>query len=88
MYKQNKLSKRLKRFKQSIRSTRLKRRHTRKNNRRHTRRKGGSYRQQTEKTLEGVALEKDAVVDVAGFGTMSIKEYIQYINNHDSHPRS
>ena len=86
MYKRNKQSSR--RSKLSKRSKRSKRRHTRKNNRRHTRRKGGNYTQQTEKTLEGIPLEKGAVVTVPGFGTMSIKEYIQYVNNHDSHPRS
>ena len=82
MYKRNTL------LKLSKLSKRSKRRHTRKNNRRHTRRKGGNYTQQTDKTLEGVALEKKAVVTVPGFGTMSVPEYIQYINNHDSHPRS
>jgi hypothetical protein len=43
--------------------------------------------QQTKMTLEGIPLEKDAVVDVAGFGTMSVKEYVKYINNQDLHPR-
>ena len=85
MYKRNTLSKRSKLSKLSKRS---KRRHTRKNNRRHTRRKGGNYTQQTERTLEGIPLEKGAVVTVPGFGTMGVKEYIQYVNNHDSHPRS
>ena len=87
MYKRNKRS-----FRRSKLSKRLKqsskRRHTRKNNRRHTRRKGGNYMQQTERTLEGIPLEKGTVVTVPGFGTMSVKEYIQYVNNHDSHPRS
>lgn len=80
MYKRN--------TRRSRRSKLLKRRHTRKNNRRHTRRKGGNYTQQTKMTLEGVPVEKDAVVTVPGFGTMSVREYIQYVNNHDLHPRS
>ena len=90
MYKRNTSSKRSNKL--SKRSNKLskrsKRRHTRKNNRRHTRRKGGNYMQQTERTLEGIPLEKGTVVTVPGFGTMSVKEYIQYVNNHDSHPRS
>ena len=86
MYKRNTSSKRSNR--RSKRSKRSKRRHTRKNNRRHTRRKGGNYTQQTERTHEGIPLEKDAVVTVPGFGTMSVKEYTEYVNNHDSHPRS
>ena len=93
MYKRNKLTKRSNRSKLLKQSTHLKRsskrRHTRKNNRRHTRKsKGGSYTQQTEMTLEGVPLEKDAVVDVPGFGTMSVKEYMQYINNQDLQPHT
>lgn len=89
MYKRNTRSKRSnRRSKRSKLSKRSKRRHTRKNNRRHTRRKGGNYTQQTKMTLEGVPVEKGAVVTVPGFGTMSVKEYIQYVNNHDSHPRS
>ena len=92
MYKRNTRSKRSNRrsklFKRTTLSKRSKRRHTRKNNRRHTRRKGGNYMQQTERTLEGIPLEKGTVVTVPGFGTMSVKEYIQYVNNHDSHPRS
>lgn len=91
MYKRNKRSSRRsklsKRLKQSSKRS-SKRRHTRKNNRRHTRRKGGNYMQQTERTLEGIPVEKGTVVTVPGFGTMSVKEYIQYVNNHDSHPRS
>ena len=83
MYKRNKRSSRRSRL-----SRLSKRRHTRKNNRRHTRRKGGNYTQQTERTLEGVPVEKGAVVTVPGFGTMSSKEYTEYVNNHDSHPRS
>ena len=83
MYKRNKRSSRRSRL-----SRLSKRRHTRKNNRRHTRRKGGNYTQQTERTHEGIPLEKGAVVTVPGFGTMSIEEYVQYVNNHDSHPRS
>ena len=87
MYKRN--TRRSKLSKRSKRSNKCsKRRHTRKNNRRHTRRKGGNYTQQTERTHEGIPLEKGAVVTVPGFGTMSIEEYVQYINNHDSHPRS
>jgi len=86
MYKRNKLTRRSKLSKRTS-----KRRHTRKNNRRHTRctrkSKGGNYMQQTKMTLEGIPLEKDAVVDVAGFGTMSVKEYVKYINNQDLHPR-
>ena len=83
MYKRNKRSSRRSRL-----SRLSKRRHTRKNNRRHTRRKGGNYTQQTERTHEGIPLEKGTVVTVPGFGTMSIEEYVQYVNNHDSHPRS
>lgn len=87
MYKRNKRSSRLSKRSNKL-SKRSKRRHTRKNNRRHTRRKGGNYTQQTEMTHEGIPLEKGAVVTVPGFGTMSIEEYVQYVNNHDSHPRS
>lgn len=86
MYKRNtRRSRRSKLFKQSNKCS--KRRHIRKNNRRHTRRKGGNYTQQTERTLEGIPLEKDAVVTVPGFGTMSIDEYIQYVNKLDSRTR-
>ena len=65
-------------------------RHTRKNNRRHTHytSKGGNYTQQTEMTLEGVPLEKDAVVTVDGVGSMSIQQFKDYVNNKDLHPRS
>jgi hypothetical protein len=92
MYKRNKLTKRsklLKRSKGTSKGT-SKRRHTRKNNRRHTRytSKGGNYTQQTEMTLEGVPLEKDAVVTVDGVGSMSIQQFKDYVNNKDLHPRS
>ena len=79
MYKRNK----------STRRSKGSRCHTRKNNRRHTRYtcKGGNYTQQTEMTLEGVPLEKDAVVTVDGVGSMSIQQFKDYVNNHDLHPR-
>ena len=92
MYKRNKSTRRSKLLKRSKSSRRSKgskrssRRHTRKNNRRHIR-KGGNYTQQTEMTLEGVPLEKDAVVTVAGVGSMSIQQFKDYVNNHDLHPR-
>jgi hypothetical protein len=92
MYKRNKSTRRFKSSKGSKLSKLSKgskgsRHHTRKNNRRHTR-KGGNYRQQTEMTFEGVPLEKDAVVTVAGVGSMSIQQFKDYVNNHDLHPRS
>jgi len=92
MYKRNKSTRRSKSSKGSKGSKgskRTSRRHTRKNNRRHTRytRKGGNYTQQTEMTLEGVPLEKDAVVTVTGVGSMSIQQFKDYVNNHDLHPR-
>lgn len=80
MYKRSKLLKR------TTRSNKRSRRHTRKNNRRHTRRKGGNYTQQTKMTLEGVPVEKDTVVSVAGFGTMNVKDYVRYLNNQDLQP--
>jgi len=98
MYKRNKSTRRSKgskgtskRSKSSKRSKgtskRTSRRHTRKNNRHYTR-KGGNYTQQTEMTLEGVPLEKDAVVTVDGVGSMSIQQFKDYVNNKDLHPRS
>ena len=87
MYKRNKRSSRRSKLSKRLKQS-SKRRHTRKNNRRHTCRKGGNYTQQTKRTLEGIPLENGAVVTVPGFGTMSIEEYVQYVNNHDSHPRS
>jgi len=90
MYKRNKSTRRSKGSKGSTRSNKgTSRRHTRKNNRRHTRYtcKGGNYTQQTEMTLEGVPLEKDAVVTVDGVGSMSIQQFKDYVNNHDLHPR-
>ena len=92
MYKRNKSTRRSKSSKGSKRSkgtskrSKGSRRHTRKNNRRHTR-KGGNYTQQTEMTLEGVPLEKDAVVTVDGIGSMSIQQFKDYVNNKDLHPR-
>jgi len=89
MYKRNKSTRRsklLKGSKGSKCSKRTSNRHTRKNNRRHIR-KGGNYTQQTEMTLEGVPLEKDAVVTVDGVGSMSIQQFKDYVNNKDSHPR-
>jgi hypothetical protein len=96
MYKRNKSTRRSKSSKGSKRSKGSKgskgtsKRHTRKNNRRHTRytSKGGNYTQQTEMTLEGVPLEKDAVVTVDGVGSMSIQQFKDYVNNKDLHPRS
>lgn len=86
MYKRNtRRSKLSKRFKRSNKCS--KRCHTRKNNCRHTCRKGGNYTQQTERTLEGIPLEKGTVVTVPGFGTMSIDEYTKYVNKLDSHTR-
>jgi hypothetical protein len=96
MYKRNKSTRRSKSSKGSKcskgskGSKRTSKRHTRKNNRRHTRytSKGGNYTQQTEMTLEGVPLEKDAVVTVDGVGSMSIQQFKDYVNNKDLHPRS
>jgi hypothetical protein len=92
MYKRNKSTRRSKLLKRSKSSkgSKSSRRHTRKNNRRHTRytHKGGNYTQQTEMTLEGVPLEKDAVVTVDGVGSMSIQQFKDYVNNKDLHPRS
>ena len=45
--------------------------------------RGGDYTQKTEMTYEGVPLEKEAVVDVVGFGTMSVTEFENYVNNMD-----
>jgi len=96
MYKRNKSTRRSKLLKRSKSSKSSKsskgskgtsRRHTRKNNRRHIC-KGGNYTQQTEMTLEGVSLEKDAVVTVAGVGSMNIQQFKDYVNNKDLHPRS
>ena len=95
MYKRNKSTRRSKGSKgtskrskssKSSKSSKRSRRHTRKNNRHYTR-KGGNYTQQTEMTLEGVPLEKDAVVTVAGVGSMSIQQFKDYVNNKDLHPR-
>jgi len=92
MYKRIKSTRR---FKRSTRSNKGSKRskgskgsrcHTRKNNRRHIC-KGGNYTQQTEMTLEGVPLEKDAVVTVDGVGSMSIQQFKDYVNNKDLHPR-
>lgn len=71
-----------KRYKQ-----RTKRRHTRRNIRRHTRKhKGGvSYKNPTTNIFEGVAYKDDAVVDVEGFGTMTVKAFKAYINNKELH---
>jgi len=92
MYKRNKSTRRSKGSKRSKSSKSSKgskssRCHTRKNNRRHIC-KGGNYTQQTEMTLEGVPLEKDAVVTVDGVGSMSIQQFKDYVNNKDLHPRS
>jgi hypothetical protein len=38
-------------------------------------------------TLEGVPLEKDAVVTVDGVGSMNIQQFKDYVNNKDLHPR-
>ena len=69
-------------FKQSNKRS-FKRQNTRRNTRRH---KGGNYKELMVNTFEGIPYKDDAVVDVAGFGTMSIKEYIDYINNKDLQP--
>lgn len=68
------------------------RRHTRRNTRRHTRsntrrhrciRKGGSYRDATTVTYEGVAIDPTHTTVTVNGQTMSVAEWKQYENDRD-----